>query len=107
MLIGLPNNYLFADEWPSDITYEKIFDKDPSIPGPYKHPACITELDNGDLYLVYYGGTGEYGEDTAVYGSRKVHGTNTWTRPAIIADTPNRSDGNAVIWQAPDGLVWL
>ena len=26
--------------------------------GPYKHPACLTELSNGDLYLVYYGGAG-------------------------------------------------
>ena len=30
-----------------------------------------------------------------------------WTRPKIIADTPDRSEGNAAIWQAPDGLVWL
>ena len=36
--------------------------------GPYKHAACLTELDNGDLYLVYYGGGGEYAEATAVLG---------------------------------------
>jgi hypothetical protein len=28
--------------------------------GPYKHPARIEELNNGDLYAVYYGGEGEY-----------------------------------------------
>ena len=38
--------------------------------GPYKHPACMTELRNGDLYLVYYGGAGEYAVETAVFGSR-------------------------------------
>ena len=28
----------------------------PEVPtGPYKHPACMTELKNGDLYLVFYG----------------------------------------------------
>ncbi len=24
-------------------------------PGPYKHPASITQLSNGDLYVAYYG----------------------------------------------------
>ncbi len=76
-------------------------------PIAYKHPVSITELANGDLYLVYYGGSGEYGEDTWVRGSRLVKGTDQWTRPVVIADTPFRADGNGVVWQAPDGLVWL
>ena len=76
-------------------------------PGVYKHPAAITELKNGDLYLAYYGGSGEYGDDTAVYGARKKRGASTWSRPTVIADTPDRSEGNPVVWQAPDGLVWL
>ena len=88
-----------------DITIERLFG--PEIPGKYKHPASITELDNGDLYVVYYGGEGEYEGDTAVYGSRLAKGSNEWTRPKIIADTPGRSEGNAVVWQAPDGVVWL
>lgn len=88
-----------------DIVIERLFG--PEIPGKYKHPASITELDNGDLYVVYYGGEGEYEGDTAVYGSRWSKATGVWSRPGIIADTPGRSDGNAVIWQAPDGVVWL
>lgn len=76
-------------------------------PGPYKHPASITELANGDLYLVYYGGSGEYGDDTAVFGSRRPRGSDQWTTPVPIADTPFKSEGNGVVWQAPDGLVWL
>ncbi len=88
-----------------DIRHERVFG--PELPDPYKHPVCFTELANGDLYLVYYGGSGEYGEDTWVRGSRLVKGTDHWTRPVVIADTPFRSDGNGVVWQAPDGLVWL
>lgn len=88
-----------------DITIERLFG--PEIPGKYKHPASIAELDNGDLYVVYYGGEGEYEGDTAVYGSRLAKGSTKWTRPTIIADTPGRSEGNAVAWQAPDGVVWL
>src|SRR5262245_42758335 len=75
--------------------------------GPYKHPACMTELDGGDLYLVYYGGEGEYAADTAVYGSRLARGRAEWSPPEPIARDPLRSAGNAVVWQAPDGLVWL
>lgn len=92
---------LSADE----ITIERLFG--PEIPGEYKHPASITELDNGDLYVVYYGGGGEYSSDTAVCGSRLAKGSTEWTRPQIVADTPGRSEGNAVVWQAPDGVVWL
>jgi predicted neuraminidase len=88
-----------------DIRIERLFG--PEIPGKYKHPASITELDNGDLYVVYYGGEGEYEGDTAVFGSRLPQGRGEWTAPAIIADTPGRSEGNAVVWQAPDGVVWL
>ncbi len=88
-----------------EITIERLFG--PEIPGLYKHPPSITELDGGDLYVVYYGGDGEYASDTAVYGSRLANGSSTWTRPRIIADTPGRSEGNAAVWQAPDGVVWL
>lgn len=89
----------------SDITIERVLG--PEYPDQYKHPASFTELVNGDLYLAYYGGSGEYGDDTWVRGSRLVKGTIQWTKPEIIADTPFRADGNPVIWQAPDDVVWL
>ena len=75
--------------------------------GPYKHPARIEELRNGDLYAVYYGGEGEYAVDTGVFGSRLKKASGRWTVPERIAHDPFRSLGNAVVWQAPDGLVWL
>ena len=77
----------------------------PEHPGIYKHPASITELANGDLYVSYYGGSDEYMQDTAVYGSRLKKGDTQWTFPAVIADTPDHADGNPVVWQAPDGIV--
>lgn len=85
---------------------ERVFG--PEVPtGPYKHPAAITAFDNGDLYLVYYGGAGEYATDTSVYGSRLRKGESKWTAPQVIAHDPLRSTGNGVVWQAPDGVVWL
>ena len=89
----------------ADIEITKVYGTE--LPGKYKHPASIAELDNGDLYVAYYGGSGEYELDTAVWGGRLKKGEREWTRPVVIADTPFHSDGNPVIWQAPDGVVWL
>ena len=80
----------------------------PSTPtGRYKHPAAITQLDNGDLFLAYYGGDGEYEPGTAVYGMRQRAGDRAWGKPQVLAQDPFYSVGNPVVWQAPDGLVWL
>jgi len=100
-MLAVATSLVVAD----DIIHQRVFG--PELPNKYKHPATFDQLDNGDLYLVYYGGTGEYGEDTAVYGSRLVKGTDKWTNPVAIADTPELSEGNGVVWQAPDGVVWL
>ena len=88
------------------LTTERVFG--PEVPtGPYKHPARIEELKNGDLYAVYYGGEGEYATDTGVFGSRLKKGSRHWTSPIRIAHDPFRSLGNGVVWQAPDGPLWL
>ena len=88
----------------ASLTTERVFG--PETPtGPYKHPASFTELVNGDLYLVYYGGASEYAIATGVYGARFTKGK--WTAPKLIAADPFRSVGNGVVWQAPGGLVWL
>jgi len=75
--------------------------------GPYKHPARIEALANGDLYAVYYGGAGEYATDTGLFGSRLKAGGRKWSPPTRIAHDPFRSLGNGVVWQSPEGLVWL
>src|SRR4051794_16429668 len=83
---------------------EKVFG--PETPtGKYKHPACITELSGGDLYLAYYGGAGEYARSTAVYGARLAKGAATWSKPEPIASNPFQSMGNPVLWEAPDETV--
>jgi predicted neuraminidase len=89
-----------------ELFIERVFGPETKT-GPYKHPARIEALKNGDLYLVYYGGQGEYAIDTGVYGSRLKKSARKWTDPVRIAHDPFHSLGNAVIWQAPDGLVWL
>ncbi len=91
---------------PGDLTTERVFG--PETPtGQYKHPASVTELADGDLYLVYYGGSGEYAVQTGVFGSRYSRTARKWSAPSLIASDPFRSVGNGVVWQAPDGPVWL
>ncbi|MHC4352703.1 MAG: sialidase family protein [Planctomycetota bacterium] len=102
-LICLVGMAAYAESY--NIETHRVFG--PEHPGRYKHPASITQLANGDLYIAYYGGSGEYGDDTAVYGSRLRVGETQWTEPRVIANTPDRGEGNPVVWQAPDGRVWL
>ena len=101
ILVGSSNTAGAAD----DIAFERVIGTE--FPGKYKHPASIEELASGDLYIAYYGGDGEYADVTAVYGMRKIKGEKNWSQPKIICDTPFHSDGNAVVWQALDGVVWL
>ncbi|MCC6143618.1 MAG: exo-alpha-sialidase [Candidatus Hydrogenedentes bacterium] len=96
----------FASSQPvPDILTEKVIGTE--FPGQYKHPASFDQLDNGDLYLAYYGGGGEYEDDSKVWAMRKKAGEDAWSTPVVIADTPFRAEGNPVIWQGPDGIVWL
>lgn len=89
----------------SDIRIEKVFG--PEIPGKYKHPASLTQLANGDLLLAYFGGSGEYAADTAVHLTGQAKAGGPWSAPKKVSDRPKLPEGNPVIWQAPDDLVWL
>ncbi|MCB9782722.1 MAG: exo-alpha-sialidase [Candidatus Omnitrophica bacterium] len=91
--------------WSQGIKTTKVIGTE--FPGEYKHPASFDQLDNGDLYLAYFGGGGEYEMDSKVWGMRLKKGEEEWSEPEVIADTPFRKEGNPVVWQAPDGLVWL
>ncbi|MBX3734978.1 MAG: exo-alpha-sialidase [Verrucomicrobiae bacterium] len=108
MAIGtLTGSAVTAGTTSTGILVERLFG--PEIPtGDYKHPASITELENGDLYVVFFSGQGEYQDNAAaVFGSRLKRGSRRWSRPEAIARNPFHSLGNAVVWQAPDGVVWL
>ena len=106
MLLTMVSLLLFLLPLAASLTTERVFG--PETPtGPYKHPASFTELANGDLYLVYYGGASEYAIATGVYGARYAAAARKWSAPKLIAADPFRSVGNGVVWQAPDGLVWL
>ena len=75
MLLGVwAQSLVLGVAMAADINVTKVIGTE--FPGRYKHPASITELDNGDLYLAYYGGSGEYDptRPTTECASRKAGG---------------------------------
>jgi predicted neuraminidase len=101
----LPLLLLLAAPDAADIATERVLP--PDVKTPYNHPASLTELANGDLYLVYYGGPGEYSDASTVFGTRRPKGADRWTAPVALTPRPKQPEGNAVVWEAPDGVVWL
>lgn len=96
----------FSREPASDLRIETVFG--PETPtGRYKHPSSLTELDQGDLFVAFYGGDGEYAADTKVYGARLRRGSRRWSAPKVLASNPFYAMGNPVVWQAPDRVLWL
>jgi predicted neuraminidase len=90
----------------AQVKVERLFGPEVQT-GRYKHPASIERFDNGDLYVVYYTGEGEYANATSLYASRRKAGGAAWSAPKLVARDPFRSVGNGAAWQAPDGRVWL
>ncbi|MDF2959220.1 MAG: hypothetical protein K0S39_955 [Paenibacillus sp.] len=71
------------------------------------HAANLLELDNGDLLCVWFTGSGEGNTDTNVVMSRLPAGMNHWGSPVQLSNDPERSEQNPVLFQAPDGKLWL
>lgn len=97
---------LFSIAASAELRTERLFGPETRT-GPYKHPASICVLDNADLFLVWYGGEGEYANSTSVWSSRLKKGAKEWSAPRKIAQDPLRALGNGVAWQTPDGELWL
>lgn len=80
---------------------------EPSERYPSSHASTVVQTGNGDLLAAWYTGTGEKAPDVAIYSSRLARGGDSWAEPQIIADTPDQSEGNPVLWVDPGGSVWL
>ena len=94
----------FADEQPY-FRAELIFD---TIPGyPSHHGSTVAELPDGTIMAAWYSGAAEKATDVAIYASWLKPGETQWPAPVIIHDTMDRSDGNPVLFVAPDGKLWL
>jgi predicted neuraminidase len=79
------------------------------LPSPcvQNHAANIAVLGNGDLAIVWFGGTQEGIPDISAYFSRLPKGGERWSAPVKLSDDPARSEQNPVLFTTPAGELWL
>ena len=82
----------------------------------FAHSPTLTELANGDLLLVWFGGDGEGSPSVGLYQSTYRPGVGIWTRPLLLTDREQTQAelgryvftlGNPALWTAPEGSVYL
>ena len=79
------------------------------LPNIYEtsHAANLLQLDNDDILCAWFSGSGEGNPDTNVIVSRLNAGSTQWAEPIDLSGDPKHSEQNPVLFQSPDGKVWL
>lgn len=86
---------------------ELIFEKIPEAPA--HHCSTIAEAANGDLLVVWYGGSYESADDQTLFLSRRKKGARDWGKPEVLIRDSARPPGNAVVFRAGTNrlcIVW-
>jgi len=86
---------------------ELIFEKIPESPA--HHCSTIAEAANGDLLVVWYGGSFESADDQALFLSRRKKGERVWGQPEVLLRDSAQPPGNAVVFRAGTNrlcIVW-
>lgn len=79
-----------------------------SVPArPSCHASTLVELPDGGLLAAWFAGTEEGAPDTAEVGARLAPNATRWSTPAVLVDTPGKSDGNPVLHVDRQGRVWI
>ena len=74
----------------------------------HNHGSCIVEASNGDLIVCWFHGSGERkSDDVMILGARKPKGTTSWSKPFVMADTPEFPDTNCCMIIDPQDRLWL
>lgn len=75
------------------------------------HGSSIVSLPNGDLLAAWFQGSGERkSDDVKIMGARLTKGSQQWSIPFELADTPNIPDCNPVLFLNNENtlfLVWI
>jgi len=85
---------------PSDssaFSSELVFEKIPDAPA--HHCSTIVEAANGDLLILWYGGSYESADDQALFLSRRKKAEKGWSRPEALIRNSLQPPGNAVIFR--------
>jgi predicted neuraminidase len=92
-----------ADPAPS-YSAELVFPLHPK----HNHAPGVAELENGDLFVSWYRGSGERSaDDVAVYGARRKKGESQWSDDFLLVDTPGFPDCNTCLMVDKENKLWL
>ncbi|UZE31360.1 sialidase family protein [Pseudomonas asplenii] len=82
--------------------------QDAFLPTPYaqNHAANLHELADGTLLCTWFAGTQEGMADIFVLLSRKSP-EGEWSEPVKLSEDPTRSEQNPILFQPPQGPLWL
>lgn len=74
----------------------------------HNHSSSVVELPGGDLFVVWYNGSGERtADDVKLEGSRWSRKTRQWSPRFPIADVANFPDCNPIVWLDPQKRLWF
>ena len=71
------------------------------------HAANLLMLKSGDLLCVWFSGSREGDSDVGIMMARLQKGSKQWSEPQRIDHHPGESYQNPVLFQAPNGALWL
>jgi predicted neuraminidase len=89
----------------SDVMWEVVAEPEP--PFVSCHCSVLQELDNGDLVVGYYAGSGEARPDAAWVMARRRPGDSGFGPLQVLADTPGKPEGNGILYQNTQGRLLL
>jgi predicted neuraminidase len=76
-------------------------------PSPQNHAAFLSRLPDGTLACVWFGGTMEGMPDISIHMSVLDEASKKWSAATVLVDDKARSEQNPLLFNAPDGTVWL
>ncbi len=89
------------------LSLEASFLHNPPEAGLHCHCACLLITKEKEMLAVWYGYPEEEYESAKLVISRRPKGQKEWSPGAIILGEMSYSAGNPVLFEAPDGTIWL
>ncbi|MEF2072022.1 sialidase family protein [Consotaella aegiceratis] len=75
--------------------------------GRENHASFLLALSNGDLACVWFAGTEEGQPDVSIFFSSLAAGADRWSEEVQISDDTSRSEQNPVLFETPNGELWV
>ena len=71
------------------------------------HASFLLQLRGGDLLCAWFAGTEEGRPDVSIHVARLRAGASRWDPEVKVSDDPTRSEQNPVLFETPEGELWV